>query len=81
MDSAPGRLGDGELRYPDWFLAFLADRAIRKPSPHTTKAYRQDFVAIAALLAEGAEHIAQLGAGRDYEGWDASGIRRLRRHP
>lgn len=61
MDSAPGRLGDGELRYPDWFLAFLADRAIRKPSAHTTKAYRHDFVAIAALLAKGPEHIAQLG--------------------
>jgi site-specific recombinase XerD len=61
MDSVPGRLGDGELRYPDWFLAFLADRAIRKPSPHTIKAYRQDFVAIAAFLAEGADHIAQLG--------------------
>lgn len=60
MVSAPGRLDEGELRYPDWFLAFLADRAIRKPSPHTTKAYRQDFAAIAALLAEDPEHVAQL---------------------
>jgi hypothetical protein len=36
--------------YPDWFAGFLADRAIRKPSPHTAKAYRQDFTAIATLL-------------------------------
>ena len=50
MGSAPDRLSDDELRYPDWFLAFLADRVIRKPSPHTAKAYRQDFVAIATLL-------------------------------
>jgi site-specific recombinase XerC len=27
------------------------DRQTRKPSAHTVKAYRQDFVAIAALLA------------------------------
>ena len=32
-------------------LAFMADRAIRKPSPHTTKSYRQNFGAIATLLA------------------------------
>jgi hypothetical protein len=36
-----------ELVYPQWFSAFLADRAVRKPSPHTAKAYRQDFAAIA----------------------------------
>ncbi|BBY96437.1 integrase (plasmid) [Mycobacterium gallinarum] len=51
MTPVPGRLDDDESPYPGWFLAFLADRAIRKPSPHTTKAYRQDFVAIATLLA------------------------------
>jgi site-specific recombinase XerD len=39
--------------YPDWFAGFLADRAIRKPSPHTAKAYRQDFTAIATLLGGG----------------------------
>ena len=36
-------------RYPGWFADFLADRAIRKPSPHTAKAYRQDFEAVAQL--------------------------------
>ena len=38
-------------RYPGWFVAFLADRATRKPSAHTMKAYRQDFDAIAPLLS------------------------------
>lgn len=51
MKSALDRLRGDDLSYPDWFLAFLADRAVRKPSPHTIKAYRQDFLAIAALLA------------------------------
>jgi hypothetical protein len=35
---------------PEWFDAFLADRGTRKPSPHTIKAYCQDFGAIAALV-------------------------------
>jgi integrase/recombinase XerC len=39
--------------YPDWFTAFLHDRATRKPSAHTMKAYRQDFVAIAGLVTGG----------------------------
>lgn len=39
-----------EPGYPRWFSVFLADRAVRKPSPHTAKAYRQDFTAIAELL-------------------------------
>lgn len=51
MTPVPGRHDNDEFRYPGWFLAFMADRAIRKPSPHTTKAYLQDFVAIATLLA------------------------------
>jgi site-specific recombinase XerD len=46
--------------YPEWFLAFMADRAIRKPSPHTAKAYRQDFAAIAAKLAGGPQHVEHL---------------------
>lgn len=50
MRPSPHGLDDGELRYPEWFLAFIADRAIRKPSPHTVKAYRQDFAAVATLL-------------------------------
>lgn len=36
---------------PEWFRAFLADRATRKPSPHTLEAYRYDFDAIAGILA------------------------------
>lgn len=60
MTSAPPRLGDGELRYPEWFLTFLADRAIRKPSPHTVKAYKQDFTSIAALLAGAPERVVHM---------------------
>jgi len=36
--------------FPGWFTAFLHDRATRKPSAHTMKAYRQDFLAIASLV-------------------------------
>ncbi len=39
--------------FPDWFAAFLEDRQTRKPSAHTMKAYRQDFVAIASLVTNG----------------------------
>ena len=45
---------------PDRFRAFLTDRATRKPSRHTLQAYRQDFDAIAALVASGRENIASL---------------------
>ena len=38
---------------PNWFADFLNDRATRKPSQHTMKAYRQDFTAVADLLASG----------------------------
>jgi integrase/recombinase XerC len=38
---------------PDWFTQFLNDRQTRKPSAHTMKAYRQDFVAIAFLVTDG----------------------------
>jgi hypothetical protein len=37
--------------FPQWFTQFLNDRQTRKPSAHTMKAYRQDFVAIAVLGA------------------------------
>jgi hypothetical protein len=47
--AAPAVHADG-VPYPEWFNAFLADRAIRKPSPHTAKAYRQDFESIGTLL-------------------------------
>src|SRR5262249_34888328 len=51
---------DGESGYPAWFLEFLTDRAIRKPSPHTMKAYSQDFDAIATLLAGTPERVVDL---------------------
>ena len=38
---------------PVWFEEFVIDRATRKPSVHTVKAYRQDFAAIATLLTGG----------------------------
>lgn len=59
---APPRLSrdEGELRFPTWFLDFLTDRAIRKPSPHTVKAYSQDFEAIATLLAGVPERVFNL---------------------
>ncbi len=41
-------------------MAFLRDRAIRKPSPHTVKAYKQDFISIATLLAGNPERVAHL---------------------
>jgi site-specific recombinase XerD len=45
--------GSAEASRPEWFAAFLADRGTRKPSAHTMKAYRQDFDAIATLIAGG----------------------------
>jgi site-specific recombinase XerC len=48
--------------YPGWFDEFLAERAIRKPSPHTAKAYRQDFEAIATLVAGTGEDLPRLPA-------------------
>ncbi len=53
-----GPLTDAER--PDWFRAFLTDRATRKPSPHTLQAYRQDFDAIATLIAGAREHAAAI---------------------
>ncbi|WP_305091456.1 tyrosine-type recombinase/integrase [Prescottella sp. R16] len=35
-----------------WFEEFLLHRSTAKPSPHTIKAYRQDFAGIGRLLAE-----------------------------
>lgn len=46
--------------FPQWFSAFLTDRAVRKLSPHTAKAYRQDFAAIASLLAGDRSRIGEL---------------------
>lgn len=39
--------------FPNWFTQFLNDRQTRKPSAHTMKAYRQDFIAIATLVTVG----------------------------
>jgi hypothetical protein len=39
--------------FPNWFTQFLNDRQTRKPSAHTMKAYRQDFIAIANLVTDG----------------------------
>jgi integrase/recombinase XerC len=39
--------------FPVWFTGFLLDRQTRKPSPHTVKAYRQDFLAIASVVTGG----------------------------
>jgi integrase/recombinase XerC len=54
---APATTGDGakaaDESFPHWFTQFLNDRQTRKPSAHTTKAYRQDFAAIAALMTDG----------------------------
>ncbi|UAK39192.1 tyrosine-type recombinase/integrase [Gordonia bronchialis] len=44
--------------YPGWFEQFIDDRQVRKLSPHSLKAYRQDFAAIAALIAGHAEELA-----------------------
>ena len=48
------------IAFPDWFTDFLADRAVRKPSPHTTKAHRQDFEAVATLLAGSTDAVPDL---------------------
>ena len=52
MADVPGQTDATEVSpRPDWFEAFLADRGTRKPSVHTMKAYRQDFDAIATVIA------------------------------
>lgn len=40
----------GDPDRPEWFARFLADRVPAKPSPHTVRAYCQDFDGIAALI-------------------------------
>jgi integrase/recombinase XerC len=57
--AAPSVRGDADSEaaevgpLPDWFTRFLNDRQTRKPSAHTMKAYRQDFIAIATLVTRG----------------------------
>jgi site-specific recombinase XerC len=60
MASSSPAADGANISVPEWFAAFLADRAIRKPSPHTAKAYRQDFAAIATLLAGEPARVADL---------------------
>ena len=48
----PAPTADAEW-FPNWFTQFVNDRQTRKPSAHTMKAYRQDFVAIAILMTDG----------------------------
>ncbi len=60
MADAPG---NAEPSRPEWFAAFLADRGTRKPSAHTMKAYRQDFDAIATLVAGDAAAVARMPLG------------------
>ena len=45
--------------FPNWFTQFLNDRQTRKPSAHTMKAYRQDFVAIEILMTDGKPHASR----------------------
>jgi integrase/recombinase XerC len=45
---------------PAWFASFLADRGTRKPSPHTLKAYGQDFEAIAAAVMGDSQAVARM---------------------
>ena len=51
---------DGVGHRPEWFEQFLADRGTRKPSAHTLKAYRQDFDAIASLVADDRQDLVHL---------------------
>jgi site-specific recombinase XerC len=52
-DCASALDADTAAATPNWFSDFLIDRATRKPSAHTMKAYRQDFTAVADLLTSG----------------------------
>jgi integrase/recombinase XerC len=45
--------GPPRAETPSWFGDFLASRGSGKRSPHTLIAWRQDFVAIAALITDG----------------------------
>jgi site-specific recombinase XerC len=60
MADTPGYM---DVSRPEWLAAFLADRGTRKPSAHTIKAYRQDFDAIATLVAGDADAVARMPLG------------------
>jgi integrase/recombinase XerC len=63
MVNAPNQAASVEPSQPEWFAAFLADRGTRKPSVHTMKAYRQDFDAIATLVAGDPVAVARMPLG------------------
>jgi site-specific recombinase XerD len=50
---------------PEWFSQFLNDRQTRKPSAHTVKAYRQDFIAIATLITGDAARLGVADITKD----------------
>lgn len=60
MATSRPRRARADTDRPAWFCAFLADRATRKPSPHTLEAYRYDFDAIAGQLAGAGENLTTL---------------------
>ena len=60
MPRPPQSASPADEHRPAWFEQFLADRGTRKPSAHTLKAYRQDFDAIAALLAGDTHDLVRL---------------------
>ena len=72
MSRPPECASTAEEHCPQWFAQFLADRGTRKPSAHTLKAYRQDFDAIASLLADdliwGGTYPPKLGSGLYFAG-------------
>ena len=51
--------------FPEWFSQFLNDRQTRKPSAHTMKAYRQDFIAIATLITGDPSRLAVTDITKD----------------
>jgi site-specific recombinase XerD len=63
MTDTPNGTATTEVPCPEWFGAFLADRGTRKPSAHTMKAYRQDFDAIATVVAGDAAGAARMSLG------------------
>lgn len=60
VGSATHHHGEAELRYPDWFLRSWRIEQSASASPHTAKAYRQDFEAIATLLAGDSTRVVDL---------------------
>jgi site-specific recombinase XerC len=63
MAELPGQTGNTDVPRPEWFGAFQADRGTRKPSMHTMKAYRQDFDAIANLVAGDSDGVSRMSLG------------------